>query len=77
MCIRDSMKTHAKLSLVVRKEKTGLKTYVHIGTGNYHPDNAKIYSDLSLFSCDKFICDDVQKVHSNFDIDDSIIEAHI
>ena len=57
-----NMKTHAKLSLVVRKEKTGLKTYVHIGTGNYHPDNAKIYSDLSLFSCDKFICDDVQKV---------------
>ena len=57
-----NMKTHAKLSLVVRKEKTGLKTYVHIGTGNYHPDNAKIYSDLSLFSSDKFICDDVQKV---------------
>ena len=57
-----NMKTHAKLSLIVRKEKNGLQTYVHIGTGNYHPDNAKIYSDLSLFSCDKLICDDVQKI---------------
>jgi polyphosphate kinase len=55
-------KTHAKMCLVVRREKTGLKRYVHLGTGNYQPRTAKLYTDFGLFTADPMLCADAHEV---------------
>src|SRR5260370_3198494 len=52
------LKTHAKLALVVRKEEDGIRRYLHLGTGNYHPSTARLYTHLSLLTCDPFITND-------------------
>ncbi|MBT6031470.1 MAG: RNA degradosome polyphosphate kinase, partial [Kordiimonadaceae bacterium] len=56
------LKTHAKISVVIRREDKSLKSYVHFGTGNYHPLTAKVYTDLSFFTTDKSLTNDAVQI---------------
>jgi polyphosphate kinase len=56
------LKTHAKLSLVIRQEESGIKRYCHVGTGNYNPKTARLYEDLGLLSADQVLCDDLSRL---------------
>jgi polyphosphate kinase len=55
-------KTHAKMLLIVRREEGGLRRYVHLGTGNYHPNTTRFYTDFGLLTCKEEICQDVNQV---------------
>ena len=55
-------KTHAKMAMVVRREDGRLRRYVHLGTGNYHPRNARLYTDFGLLTCNQEVCADVNEV---------------
>lgn len=56
------LKTHAKMSLVVRREAEGVTRYVHLSTGNYNDITSKVYTDIGLFTCDNDICTDVSNI---------------
>ncbi|MDD5286598.1 MAG: polyphosphate kinase 1 [Desulfuromonadaceae bacterium] len=56
------LKTHCKVIMVVRQDFTGLQRYIHIGTGNYHADTARLYSDVGLLTCDQIIAQDVTEL---------------
>ena len=55
-------KTHAKMLMVVRREDGKLRRYVHLGTGNYHPRTARLYTDFGLFTCNEEVCADANEV---------------
>jgi polyphosphate kinase len=57
-------KTHAKMLMVVRREEGKLRRYVHLGTGNYHPRTARLYTDFGLFTCNEEVCADANEVFS-------------
>ncbi len=59
------VKVHCKLCLIVRKEADGVRNYVHVGTGNYNPSTAKLYTDIGLFTCDESIAEDVAELFNN------------
>ena len=56
------LKTHSKLSLVVRQDDDGVRRYCNIGTGNYHPKTARLYEDLGLLTCDETVAEDISKL---------------
>ncbi len=56
------LKTHCKVIMVVRQDYSGLRRYLHFGTGNYHPDTARLYSDLGLFTCDEELGEDATEL---------------
>jgi polyphosphate kinase len=59
------LKTHCKLSLVVRQEEEGLRRYAHIGTGNYNPKTARLYEDLGVLTCDEQVGEDLTKLFNS------------
>lgn len=69
-------KTHAKMCLIIRREETGLKNYVHLGTGNYHPRTARQYTDYGLFTSDNEICKDVHAVFLQLTSLGKVIKLH-
>jgi polyphosphate kinase len=56
------MKTHCKMCLIVRRESKGLRSYAHVGTGNYNPATARLYTDLGMFTCDPAITQDISEL---------------
>ena len=56
------LKTHSKITLVVRREEDGIRRYVHLGTGNYNDSTAKLYTDMGLLTCNKAIGEDATAV---------------
>ncbi len=69
-------KTHAKMSLIVRREDKGLRYYAHLGTGNYHPRTARMYTDYGLFTSDPEICKDVHAVFLQLTSLGKVIKLH-
>nr|MBW6993525.1 RNA degradosome polyphosphate kinase [Salmonella enterica subsp. enterica serovar Weltevreden] len=57
-------KTHAKMMLILRRENGELRRYAHLGTGNYHAGNARLYTDYSMLTSDDALCEDVSKLFS-------------